>query len=363
MEERQAYDLSARPAGTAVSAAALAVRAPLGWLGPGRLVENVSVVIDGDRIAYAGESRGSPSAEVTMPLDGVLLPAVADRHVHIALADPGAVLLGGVTAVRDLAWPSEEIFPLADASEGPSFNGPLIRAAGPMITAPAGYPTRSEWAPPGTGLEIRGTEEAVLAVSQLADRGAGQIKVSLNTEAGPTPSDEELLAVVQTAHERGLLVTTHVQGEGQAERALGAGIDEVAHTPWTERLPDDLLEAMARSMRVVSTLDIHSYGIDTPELRTATDNLWRFARAGGKVLYGTDLGNGPVPPGIDMSEVLMLWEAGLGAEAVLEAMMRSPLEPGAPADLIGVARNPFEDVEALGELKLVMRSGRVALQR
>ena len=30
------------------------------------------------------------------------MPAVADRHVHIGLADPGAVLLGGVTAVRDL---------------------------------------------------------------------------------------------------------------------------------------------------------------------------------------------------------------------------------------------------------------------
>ena len=100
-----------------------------------------------------------------------------------------------------------------------------------------------------------------------------------------------------------------------------------------------------------------------PELRTATDNLWRFARAGGKVLYGTDLGNGPIPAGIDLREVLMLWEAGLGAEAVLEAMMRSPLEAGAPADLIGVARNPFEDIEALGELRLVMRSGRVVLQR
>src|SRR5437763_13232981 len=119
-----------------VKAAALAGRAPLGWLGPGRLMDNVSVVIDRDTIAYAGESRGAPSSEVTVLLDGVLLPAVADRHVHMGLADPGAVLLGGVTAVRDLAWPVSEIFPLADASEGPSFNGPLVRAGGPMITAP-----------------------------------------------------------------------------------------------------------------------------------------------------------------------------------------------------------------------------------
>jgi len=212
-------------------------------------------------------------------------------------------------------------------------------------------------------MEIRGADEAERAVKRLVSVGAAHIKVSLNSEAGPTPSDEELVAIVQTAHEHDLRVSAHVQGPGQARRAVGAGIDEVAHCPWTERLDDDLVEAMAKSMRIVSTLDIHAYGDDTPEARVAMDNLWRFASAGGKVLYGTDLGNGPVPPGIDLREVLMLWETGLGAEAVLEAMMRSPLEPGAPADLIGVSTNPFDDIEALGELRLVMRAGRIALQR
>ena len=82
------------------------------------------------------------------------MPAVADRHVHIELSDPAAVLAGGVTAVRDLAWPPERIFALADASEMPSFDGPLIKAAGPMLTAPGGYPTQDSWAPAGTGREL-----------------------------------------------------------------------------------------------------------------------------------------------------------------------------------------------------------------
>src|SRR3954447_19743760 len=151
-------------------AAALSIRAPLAWFGPGRRVEQATVVVDGDTVIYAGEPRGAPPSEVTVLLDGVLLPAAADRHVHMGLSDPGAVLLGGVTAVRDLAWPSSEIFPLADASEGPNFNGPLVRAAGPMLTAPAGYPTRSTWAPPGTGWEIRGPDEATAAVADLAAR-------------------------------------------------------------------------------------------------------------------------------------------------------------------------------------------------
>ena len=64
------------------------------------------------------------------------------------------MLAGGVTAVRDLAWPVERIFSLADASEMPSFDGPLIKAAGPMLTGPGGYPTQDSWAPPGTGREI-----------------------------------------------------------------------------------------------------------------------------------------------------------------------------------------------------------------
>jgi imidazolonepropionase-like amidohydrolase len=343
--------------------ARLTVRAPLGWLGPGQLVENVSVVVDGGLIVHAGPSRHAPPSEVTVPVDGVVLPAAADRHVHIGLADAGAVLLGGVTAVRDMAWPPEEIFPLADASEGPNFNGPLVRAAGPMLTAPGGYPTKSRWAPAGTGLEIRGAEEAVAAVDDLATRGAAHVKVSLNAEAGPTPTDEELAAIVGAAHRRKLLVSAHVQGEGQTQRALDAGVDELAHTPWTEHLPEDVVEALAARVRIVSTLDIHSYGQVTPELRVAIENLSNFARAGGRVLYGTDLGNGPVPPGIHLREVQLLWQSGLPAEAILEGMMRAPLEPGAPADLIGVARNPFEDIQAVAELRLVMRSGRIVLQR
>ena len=128
------------------------------------------------------------------------MPAVADRHVHIELSDPMAVLLRGVTAVRDLAWPPERIFALADASELPSFSGPLIRAAGPMLTGPGGYPTKAGWAPSGTGREVEGAEDAADAVAELVTRGATAIKVSLNAEDGPTPTDSELMAICDAAH-------------------------------------------------------------------------------------------------------------------------------------------------------------------
>jgi len=322
----------------------------------------VSVVCDGGRIQWVGSARLAPEADDELEVDGFLMPAAADRHVHIGLADPGAVLLGGVTAVRDLAWPPDVIFPLADASELPAFNGPLIRAAGPMLTAPGGYPTNDRWAPPGTGLEIRGAEEGAKAVVALADRGAAVIKVSLNAEAGPTPTDGELAAIVQSARERGLPVTAHVQGKGQAERAVGAGVNEFAHCPWSERLSEAVLEAAAKAVRIVSTLDIWSYGKVTAELRTAADNMARFRAAGGTVVYGTDLGNGAIPPGIDVREVLLLRETvGMTPDEILEALVAGPLEPGAPADLIALAGDPREDLTALGDLKLVTRAGRVIM--
>ena len=340
----------------------LKVKAPIAWFGAGTLVRHAAVVCDGGRVTFAGHSAGAPAADERIEVDGFLMPAVADRHVHVRLSDPGAVLLGGVAAVRDLAWPSDEIFALADASELPSFNGPLIRAAGPMLTARGGYPTADGWAPPGTGLELDGPDHAARAVQGLADLGAAAIKVSLNAEAGPTPTDSELAAIVESAHERDLPVTAHVQGAGQAERAVGAGIDEFAHTPWTDRLSESLLEAAARSMRIVSTLDILSYGEVTPELRTACDNLVRFRSAGGTVVYGTDLGNGPIPPGIDVREALLLHEAvRMTPEEVLSAMTATTLEPGAPADLIALGGSPLERVEALGDLRLVVRAGRVVV--
>jgi imidazolonepropionase-like amidohydrolase len=142
------------------------------------------------------------------------------------------------------------------------------------------------------------------------------------------------------------------------ERALGAGVDELAHTPWT-RLSDDVIQTAASRLRIVSTLDILSFGRDTPEIRTALDNLRRFHVAGGTIVYGTDLGNGDIPPGIHTREALLIREAGLEPEEVLETMIRAPLQAEAPADLIVLGSSPLEDLAALDDVRTVIRSGRV----
>jgi imidazolonepropionase-like amidohydrolase len=339
----------------------LAVRAPAGWLGPGRVIQKVLLLFDGPSIVYAGPAVARPpqEADEEIVVDGFVMPGVVDRHVHIGLADPPAVVAGGTTAVRDLGWPPRVVHPLAAASEDPAFDGPYVRAVGPILTCPGGYPTRAGWAPQGTGLEVRGPEQAAAQAAQVLREGtAGAVKVALNADAGPVLDDGELAAICDAAHRTDAIVTAHVQGAGQAARALAAGVDEFAHCPWSERLPDDLIREAAARMRIVSTLDIHSYGGDTPELRIAVDNLRRFVRAGGRVAYGTDLGNGPLPAGIHHGEAVHLARAGLPPEAILDAMTFRPLAAGERADLVALAADPFEDLEALRHVVLVFRQGR-----
>jgi imidazolonepropionase-like amidohydrolase len=317
------------------------------------------VVIEGSRILWTGRPGDVPEADEEMVGDWFLIPGVIDHHVHIGLSDPRAVLRGGVTACRDLAWPPDRIFELADISQATEFDGPAVVAAGPMITTPGGYPSRAGWCPAGGWVEVDDAEEAAEAVAGIAAQDPAVIKVSMNAEAGPVLSDRALVAVCETAHARGLAVTAHVQGPGQVDRALGAGVDELAHCPWTERLAEETIEALARRTGVVSTLDIHSYGRRTPALDVALDNLRRFAEAGGRVRYGTDLGNGPIPPGIDAREAALLADAGLNTAAILRAMTFSGLRPGAEADLVGLGWDPFEGLRAFGEVRLVVRGGTV----
>jgi imidazolonepropionase-like amidohydrolase len=162
--------------------------------------------------------------------------------------------------------------------------------------------------------------------------GASRIKVTLNTDAGETVDDRILLAIVRESHAQGVPVTVHVQGAGQTARALAAGADQLAHTPFTERVDDDLIaECVRRGVTWVSTLDIHGWGEPTEEHSVASENLGRFARAGGRVLYGTDLGNGPLAVGVNARELRGMLAAGVPAEAVLRSIggLRHP-DDGTP---------------------------------
>ena len=236
-------------------------------------------------------------------VDGTILPGFTDSHVHLGLVDAAELRRNGVARVLDLGWDPEiaRHWPLSmDATT------PDIDIAGPILTAPGGYPSLTEWAPAEASRPVGCLTEVDAAIAELLAAGASVAKLAVNSDAGPTFGADVLAALVAAAHNVGLPVVAHAEGSGQAERAFDAGVDTLAHTPWTETLDDELLRQMAGRMSWISTLDMHGCGAPSADFDRAFSNLERFAHAGGRVHYGTDLGNGPLPPGLNRRELTAL---------------------------------------------------------
>lgn len=249
---------------------------------------------------------------------GTALPAFTDHHVHTHLIDEAPLSRHGIAAVVDLGGD-----PIALARR-PGGGFPAVAYAGAFLTAPGGYPVGRSWAPPETTHEITNMSldagvpgGVATAIDEQHTCGASVIKVALNFSSGPVFDLETLQAIVASAHARGLPVVAHVEGEGMLRRALDAGVDALAHTPFSEWAdPASIARARAMGQRWISTLSIH----DGPDRERATINLTTFAAAGGRVLYGTDLGNGDRASGIQPEELAALDSAGVRGPALVAAL-------------------------------------------
>jgi imidazolonepropionase-like amidohydrolase len=175
--------------------------------------------------------------------------------------------------------------------------------------------------------------------------GATLIKVTLHA-GGPMLPLVTLRAVVDAAHAAGLPVAVHAEGPGTVAAAVDAGADLLAHTPWTSLLEDTLIRAAAERMSWISTLDIHGWDRPTPAQGTAIANLRRFLANGGSVRYGTDLGNGPLPPGVNRREIRALQAVGLTPDQVLAAMVDIRAAPSWIAGGLDLDPERFADVLA-----------------
>jgi hypothetical protein len=272
---------------------------------------------------------------------GVSLPPFTDHHVHLHLIDDRALTAGGIAAVLDLGGDP------ALLARTPRRAVPRRAYAGAFLTAPGGYPAGRSWAPAGTIHEVSSASVhegepggAATAVAEQASFGASAIKVALNSPAGPVFDRDTLTAIVTAAHERSLPVVAHVEGEGMPRLALQTGVDALAHAPFTEELGPRMIAAAAASgQRWISTLDIHRD--DPVATARASANLAQFAAAGGTVLYGTDLGNGDLPIGVNEREFRALHDAGIQGPALIAALTDPwPLDAGTGAFATFVPGSP-----------------------
>lgn len=291
--------------------------------------------------------RDEPPSPDLAPLAGRVIGGFTDHHVHLQLVDATALRSSLLGRVVDLGGNIAEVSRLAGLHNsgrngpGPSAAGenapsdgarpelrrratpraPDIEFAGAFLTAPGGYPSDRDWAPPGSFRAVASADDAAAAVTEMADAGATRIKVASNSHAGPVFDDDLFRTLVDLAADRGLPTVVHAEGRGQAQRAARLGATQLAHAPFTERLTDDEIAAQAGAVSWISTLAIHG-GAD---LRIAIDNVRRFHAAGGTVLYGTDMGNGPTPVDLNPQEIAALRETGVGDTDLLRAL--HPVDP------------------------------------
>ncbi|HYR19534.1 MAG TPA: amidohydrolase family protein [Myxococcales bacterium] len=337
--------------------AALLLSAEL-WIAGGRLLDAhgtrpAALATVAGRIA--GEAPQPPAGAKTVDASGLLLlPAFIDAHVHLSVAGKfedvaAAELRGGIAAVLDLGEPERTL---------PLFAPPLrVQFAGPLLTAPRGYPTQS-WGANGYGLELTTPDQARAAVQRLAKAGARFVKLAFDRRF-PLLDPEVARSAAQEGHRLGLRVAAHALDADAVRRALAAGADVLAHTP-VEPLPEELVrEAGARRLWLISTL--HAFGGTSGAL----ENLRRLRAAGVRVAYGTDLGNQDTAPGIDAEELGLLVKAGLSMREAIEAATAAAAEllgerdlghlrKGAAASLIGVPEAALQDTRLFAHPTLVL---------
>ncbi len=371
------------------------------------------ILVENGRIAAVG---GEGPAGITIPagaeiidLSGMsVLGGLVDTHNHLALtykeepesnvyyltyvldstplraiqaASNGIQMLSaGFTIVRDMGNAGNYAdTALRVAIEQGWIPGPTIINSGVIIGGMGGQ----FWPTPEMALDhdivypeyldADTPDEMIKAVRQNILFGAKVIKICVDCKPyGYTVEEMELF--VDEAAKAGLKVEGHIQTRDGARRAIEAGLWSLAHD---EPLDDELHKMMAEK-------GIWRAGTETPAApwsrtgeRAFENRVERLRNAyanGVNLTFSTDADY--YIPGMTRGEVvidfLRTWKAaGIPDAKILEIMTingykcsetydeRGPIRPGLAADIIAVPGNPLEDIDALRDVRFVMKDGTV----
>lgn len=393
----------------------------------GEVLEGASVVIEGNVItAVTDDPTATTGADQVIDLPELtLVPGLMDMEVDLVLGGKGATLndpvrldpvkMGlravangqrtlnaGFTTVRNLGLFIKTggylvDVALADAINAGWVQGPRVIPAGHAICPTGGHldPSAQSGLAPGImRMTIEegiadGVSEVRKAVRYQITHGAQLIKCCASggvmTPTGPPGaqqySTEELTAIADEAHRRGLRVATHAHGDQAVNAALDAGIDCVEHGMM---IGDDTIQRMVDTGTfLVSTSALtENWDIsDQPKalqakaaqvFPKAKESLTKAIEAGVKVALGTDAP--AIFHGRNAEELEVLVRRGMTpiqairsattvAADLIDHADLGRIAPEMLADIIGVTGDPLTDITTFQRVPFVMKDGTVVKHR
>ena len=381
-----------------------------------QLRPNQSVLIEGERIAaiFPAGSHPLPAGATIYDLTGrYLIPGLIDTHVHVATDPSGEdsrprterrlrmALLGGVTAVRDMAGDVRALASLQrDALLGEITSPDIYYAAlfaGPSFFADPRTHDASRGLIPGRVPWMRAITDTTDIHQAVAEaRGTGATAIKLYAAL----SGELARRITTEAHAQGLMVWAHAAlRPARPIEVVDAGVDAISHASLVALAMDSARRATALHAPANEPLDLEDAGLDTlfstmvrrhtifeptllvfadspPVLRLAGAIARTAHRRGVTIIAGTDtLGavgsDSLILPNLHRELELLVTLAGLSpaealesatrdAAAVLGAQrIRGTIEVGKLADLVVLRSDPLLDIRNTRSIQLVMKRGRV----
>lgn len=223
------------------------------------IVPDQTVLIEGDRIVLIGNS-----SSITIPSDaqiidatgGYLLPGLADMHVHIyeesrdqyPVSPFNLYIANGVTTIRDcgsapLSARDTFVLDWRDEILRGEIAGPMIYSSGRTIHGPVTDPSG--------------------VIRERYEHGFDFAKLYMEL------SVDEFSQAQSTAEELNLYTVGHIPYQVGIEKAISAGLDEIAHLEeltfefmWSDKRPDHIL-SMQQWLDSIIQAALELYGDET----------------------------------------------------------------------------------------------------